>query len=634
MLPRLPSFSALPTSRRWLVIGLLVSVFVAAAVATYRSSEQAAMDRLRQNASHQLDILAQAIDSEVTRHAAMPIAVELNPDILTLLRTPPEGQDVLQAKANRFLQTLNDNLGGPAIFVLDTGGRVLASSDWIFSDNLLGRNLAYLPLFASALAGTAARHYAIDAIRHEAGFYFAQPVRDPEHDWQVIGVVVVKSGLHALERKWLAQDAPAVVVDTNGIVLFSSPPEWRYASLQNLPAEERQRIAQAQFAGQTVGAMSLEIGLEGLEEGQVVRLPQHLREDVEGDGPPLPYLALSRSLPATAWRLIVFSDLRQVAAEAASHAALAVAALGCLLLWMLYLGQRQRRTLEREAARLRLLKANQELERKVDERTLDLQTTVSVLQGEVAERQRAEATLRAAQDELVQAAKLAVLGQMATGITHELSQPLGAIQTLSANAAEFMKRGDTLTAEKNLAIVGQLAEQMGGLIKPLKTFARKSPAVAEAVDVALAVDAALFLFEQRIRKMGVVLEKALPPGQHIAWCDQNRLQQVLVNLIANALDAMRDSAYKCLRLRVAKREAEIWALTVEDTGSGLSEAALARLFEPFFTTKQPGEGLGLGLTISRDILRDFGGDLQAEQADDGGARFVVFLPIRQTMGTE
>jgi C4-dicarboxylate-specific signal transduction histidine kinase len=124
-----------------------------------------------------------------------------------------------------------------------------------------------------------------------------------------------------------------------------------------------------------------------------------------------------------------------------------------------------------------LEKANQELERNVAARTADLSEAVAGLQREVAERQRAEQTLRAAQDELVQAAKLAVLGQMATGITHELSQPLGAIRTLSANAVEFMHRGDLATAEKNLGIVGQLAEQAGGIITPLKTFARKSPAV-------------------------------------------------------------------------------------------------------------------------------------------------------------
>ena len=173
MLQRLPRFSSLSPLQRGLVLGALVLSFILVAVAAFRGAEGAAMSRLRQAASHQLDILAAAIDSEVTRHASMPIAVELNPDILALLRAQSDLQDVHQADANHFLQQLNDNLGGPVIFVLDTRGKVIASSDWIFSDNLLGRDLSYLPLFQSAMSGVAARHYAIDSIRQEPGFYFA-----------------------------------------------------------------------------------------------------------------------------------------------------------------------------------------------------------------------------------------------------------------------------------------------------------------------------------------------------------------------------------------------------------------------------------------------------------------------------
>lgn len=623
---RQPIPISLTKPHRVLGMAAVMILILVTALLAYRVSEKQGFSQMRDEASHQLDILAAAIDSEVTRHASIPSAVELNPDVLALLRAPADRQDVLQPPANRFLQKLNDHLGGPAIFVLDTTGRVVASSDWIYSDNLLGADLSTIPLFRGAVAGTPGRHYAVDNVRKEAGYFFALPIRDEQQDWRVIGVAVVKSSLHELERRWLGQEAPALIVDANGIVLLASPPEWRYATLQPQSPEVLARISQEQFAGQPLGVTSLDIAIDAAQEGTVVRLSRQLKTDPGPLQGAKSYLALSRHLPGTAWRIVVFSDLRPVFVQASTHAALAAAAIGCFLLWLLYLGQRRRLARGREEARAMLERANQELERNVAARTADLSEAVTGLQREVAERQRAEQTLRAAQDELVQAAKLAVLGQMATGITHELSQPLGAIRTLSANAVEFMHRGDLATAEKNLGIVGQLAEQAGGIITPLKTFARKSPAVSVAVDVAQAVDAALFLFDARLKKLNVTVNRNFGPKSEIAWCDQNRLQQVLVNLIGNAIDAMADEPERRLSFSAERASSGQLALAVCDSGFGFTEEALEHLFEPFFTTKQPGEGLGLGLTISRDILRDFGGDLLAGPAPGGGARFVILLP--------
>lgn len=605
--------------------GLMVA-FLVLGLLSYRISERFGIERMREEASHQLDILGAAIDSEVTRNASIPSAIGLHPDVLALLRMPPEAQDVMQSAANRFLQKLNNHLGGPAIFVLDTTGRVVASSDWIYSDNLLGADLSYMPFFQDAVRGSPARHYAVDHVRHEPGYYFALPIRDETQDWKIIGVAVVKSGIRELERRWLAQEAPSLIVDSNDIVLLASPPEWRYATLRLQDRKVLERLGKQQFAGQPLGATVLDIDLSGADEGALVRLPKHLRSDVGPSQGARAYLALARNLPGTALRIVVFSDLQPIDVQAATHAALSVAALGCLLLGMAYFRQRRRLAKGREEARAMLERANQELERKVEERTADLSDAVAGLQREVQERQRAEQTLRAAQDELVQAAKLAVLGQMATGITHELSQPLGAIRTLAANAAEFMRRGDLQTTEKNLNIVEQLTEQMGNIIGPLKTFARKSPAVSSAVDVSQAVDAALFLFDARLKKEAVAVDREIAPNSWVAWCDRNRLQQVLVNLIGNALDAMRDEPVRRLAFAVERSSSGQVAVSVTDSGCGFTEEALQHLFEPFFTTKQPGDGLGLGLAISRDILRDFGGDLLAGPAPGGGARFVVLLP--------
>jgi two-component system C4-dicarboxylate transport sensor histidine kinase DctB len=298
-------------------------------------------------------------------------------------------------------------------------------------------------------------------------------------------------------------------------------------------------------------------------------------------------------------------------------------ATGCVLLLLLVVAQRRRILRQKLEAKALLEQANAQLESKVARRTRALTDTNARLQKEVAERQQAEQTLRAAQDELVQAAKLAVLGQLAAGITHELAQPLGAMRTLSGNAIEFMKRGNLATVEQNLGIIARLADQMGRIITPLKTFARKSPAIPAATDVAHAVGAALFLLDQRLTKAGITVVNHCEPGQAVAWCDQNRLEQVLINLIRNAGDAMADSPTKTLTLAAATT-ADGVELSIADTGCGLPEGGA--LFEPFFTTKPPGEGLGLGLAISRDIVREFGGDLRADSRPEGGACFVLHLP--------
>lgn len=619
--------------RRSVGLAAIVFLLVLSGVVGYFLAEHFAMRALRAEAQHRLDLLASAIDSEVTRVTHIPGVLALNADVLELLRQPrreaargSEG-NVRQAVVNRYLERLSaQHVDSLAVFVMDVSGRVVASSDWIYSDNLLGADLSRRPYFQAAIAGAPYRQYAVDGVRDEPGYFFAQPIRDESQDWKIVGVAVLKSGIRAIERGWLASDAPALIADGNGVVLLSAPPEWRYATLQPLSGEQVTELVKAQFDGRQLGILSLGIDLSKTAAGEVIEFSGRAAEPASLAMRGNRFLVTSRNLPGTAWHLLVLSGLRPVRAQAFAYSALAMAATASLILWLLYLRQRRRVLQARLSAQAMLEAANRALEDKVATRTADLTRTVETLEAEVVERLRAEQTLRAAQEELVQAGKLAVLGQLATGITHELNQPLGAVRTLAGNAIEFMRRGETETAEKNLRLVCSLADQMGGIITPLKTFARKSPAVPTRVDVAHAVGSALFLLDQPLRRAGVRVDNRCLAGEHYSWCDQNRLQQVLINLIGNAADAMNSSRERVLEI-VAERCADgRVALSVSDTGCGLPEDVLNRLFEPFFTTKGAGEGLGLGLAISRDIVRDFGGELVAENRVGGGARFIIVLP--------
>ncbi len=587
----------------------------------YRASEYQGMQTLRTDAGHRLDLFAAAVDGIVNRYAHIPATIQLNEEVLNVMHTPRSPASVLAA--NRFLQRLNGHIGSIAIFVVDPRGIVLASSNWDHPDaSFIGEDLSFRSYYLDGLAGRVGRHFAIGITRGEPGYFVSHPIRDGE---RVVGVAVIKISLGQLDKAWELLGAPALIADGNGVVILSSVPEWRYTALSPLPLDTLVDIKMSRLYNDgPIGDFPVRIDQAIGAEGQIVHmnLRQHSsrsRQNIAGS-----YLVHGRPLPELGWRLHIFSDLRPVRAQAIGHAALAAVATGFVLLLLLVVAQRRRIVRQKLEAKALLEQANAQLESKVARRTKALTDTNARLRKEVTERQQAEQTLRAAQDELVQAAKLAVLGQLAAGITHELAQPLGAMRTLSGNAIEFMKRGNLATVEQNLGIIARLADQMGRIITPLKTFARKSPAIPAPTDLAHAVGAALFLLDQRLTKADITVTNRCEAGRDIAWCDQNRLEQVLINLIRNAADAMADAAHRELLIEAGPDEAGHIVLSIADSGSGLPENG--QLFEPFFTTKPAGEGLGLGLAISRDIVREFGGELTAENRPEGGARFILQLP--------
>ncbi|MNX85161.1 C4-dicarboxylate transport sensor protein DctB [compost metagenome] len=277
--------------------------------------------------------------------------------------------------------------------------------------------------------------------------------------------------------------------------------------------------------------------------------------------------------------------------------------------------------------------AYDELERRVEARTADLMAINEQLEAEVAERTRTEGELRATQDELVQASKLAALGQMAAGITHELNQPLAALRTFSDNTRVLLERGQLDAATGNLSAIADLTARMGKITGQLKLFAGKARPRRHAVRVRAAIDHVLQLMAPRLAGVALTvrgLDSEEVEGAEIAvWADELKLEQVLLNLVGNALDAIagegreaRQAGHIDITVHVAP---EAVSVSVRDNGPGIPPDVLPRLFEPFFTTKEIGQGLGLGLAISTSIVREFGGQLTAQNAEGGGAEFVVTL---------
>jgi two-component system C4-dicarboxylate transport sensor histidine kinase DctB len=226
------------------------------------------------------------------------------------------------------------------------------------------------------------------------------------------------------------------------------------------------------------------------------------------------------------------------------------------------------------------------------------------------------------QDELVQANKLAVLGQVATGVAHEINQPVAAIRSYVDSAAAMLARGSLSLVNDNLAAVAALTERIGRITSELKSFARKSSATPTAVDVDDAIDGALLLLGASLRAGGIEVERRASAIRVRALAERIRLEQVVVNLLQNAIDALADHTAPRIQIAVETDAARV-RIMISDNGPGLTEQVAAALFQPFVTTKP--QGLGLGLVISRDILAEFGGVLELVRTGPDGAAFTIGL---------
>ncbi|WP_454734904.1 sensor histidine kinase [Cupriavidus necator] len=594
-----------------LVLAVLVGL---AGSLGYRYSYDTALARQAERGQVQLRLYTQALESELAHYDYVPGLLSLDERIAALLLRPDDPARV--ARANDYLAALNTRAGTRVVYVLDAHGKVLATSNWQRPDSYLGEDLSFRPYFRSAMDGQLGRFYGVGTTRSESGYYLSAPLGDRDNP---TGVAVVKIGLEPLENRWQGADSQMLLTDENGVVILASDPSWKLAALRPLSAEARERLSRSlQYNRAPLPQLPLAL-VRKLANGngnsdELVRLRS---------GPPM--LAQHAALPGTDWQLTLLTNTSQARVAALNTAALA----GVLTAFVLLLGAawnvRRRIVNERLAARAALEAANSELERKVAERTTDLSAANQRLQAEVAERIRAETVLRQAQDGLLQAGKLAAVGQMSTGIAHELNQPLAALRTISGNTGKFLERGDYGTVRANLDTIIGLVERMGRITGALKSFARKSGNGRRQAKLADAVDNALFLLQTRVDAVQPELQRDIDPTLAVV-CDANRLEQVLVNLLGNALDAVAGKPQPRIALH-AHLSGSMVHLTVRDNGAGLSEEAFARLFEPFFTTKPAGQGLGLGLTLSAGILNENGGSLSAANHPDGGACFTLVLPL-------
>lgn len=595
--PGVPS----PGKRR-LRLAVIACVLVVTAVAgwlTSQATHTTVLDRKISQTHNALGLIAQGIAGEVAKFETLAEVTAGDPNVINFFGTG-SGLDVV----NRRLTEIRRISGALEVYLIGLDGFTLAASNWDEPGTFVGKNFSFRPYFQDALAGKPGRFFALGTTSLQRGYFFASPIRI---DDAIAGVSVVKMGIDHLEEVWRLDGRQIVIVDDAGVVFMSTNPDWRYASIGPLSEERRARIVETrQYPEDKLSRLPLaEISpiSDAMEIVAVALSP--------GESPGRTLLA-RRAMQPVGWTVVALSSLDQVE-RAAWLAALAGAAIAVglfALLWIAY----ERRMRALGTARMQAEHARN-LERQVEERTRELSL--------------ANDDLRAMQKIVAVNSKFAAIGKLSGGLCHEISQPLTAIDTQVYNVRESLGKGREAAALEGLGRIDALSQRLSAIVQKLKSLARGSKIALDAVPLRAALDDVLRVMGPELGSVTVEIVEKGDEAVHVN-AERTLLEQVLVNIVANALDAMRDSDKKAIRFSIDADDGTA-ELSVTDTGTGLAAGQETEIFEPFETTKSAKRGLGLGLTIAQDAVNRFGGQISAENNKDGaGATLRISLPLAPT----
>lgn len=581
--------SVAPSSIRWLVRGTAALALVAGASwLGYAVAFQRGLDHLHVAAQQRLAMEAARLDGHLSRFEYLPSLLETSPSVFRLLAAPADA--ALQHSVSLYLKSINLLAGADNLYVLGVSGDTLAAADFEEPGTPVGQNLSYRPYVSEALAKGRGAFFGVGITSARAGYYLSYALKE---GGATRGVATVKVNLDSFERAWRDIDSDIILLDERQVAILASRDGWRYRPMAPLSAQMRDEISRSKPYGNhdltPLGWTVVARSRVTTESGTAYTVSE---------------FPINRGL----WKLVLLDDeapTRQTALVIGGMSGLA--SMVALLAAGLVL-QRRREIRQRLANQAALQAAHDMLETRVQERT---------------------AELRAAQDELVHAGKLAALGQMSAGIVHELNQPLAALQTAADNAISYVDRGSIGDARGNLTRIGELVRRLGRLTSQLRVFAYKSSSPLDTVSVEHAMAESLKILAGRVKDGGVDVVTGIDADLCVL-ADQTRLEQLFCNIVANALDAVESVERKSILIRATRElgQAARCRIAISNSGPAIASDVLQRMFEPFVTTKPAGKGLGLGLMLSNHIARSFGGELHARNLPDG-AEFVVILPLAE-----
>ncbi|MBB3542244.1 MULTISPECIES: sensor histidine kinase [unclassified Rhizobium] len=591
------------------LVGLcLLSAACYAAISSGREfATRSYMNEASLQAGSALRLAVSALAGHLSRYEPLPELIADHDNIKQLVNDP--GNEALRSRANTYLKEINSLLESSDIYVMRMNGDTIAASNYDGPTSFVGENFSYRPYFQDAARGSQARFYALGTTSLKRGYYFASPI---QVNGTVRGVIVFKVDIDSIEGSWKGGEYKILVSDPEGIIFMTGSPEWLYSSVLPL-TEERLRRTQASRRYAEAVLRPLPIS-EQYADG-------HRLLTVADGAAPREYLTLSHYMRDADWTVSVLMDTSSVHAQARTMLIAVLLSIGLMGLVVAIVLQRRARAQERMRMQI---DARNELEERVEERTAALAHVNQRIEEEIAERRLTEQKLRQTQADLIQAGKLAGLGQMSAALSHELNQPLAAAKTYVDSAAMLIARDRVDEARDNLSRISGLIDRMASISRHLRNFARKPNEKVGPVSLATAIADTLEIVSARLKVADATLVIDLGEPSAAVQAGSVRLQQVLVNIITNAADAVEGLDDRRIHV-VAVQDGAKMILTVRDHGPGVSPAIAERIFDPFFSTKGVGRGLGLGLSISYNIIKDFGGTLSVSNAEDGGAEFRIVL---------
>ena len=565
-----------PAGRRaWMMRGLLVLFLIVAGGVVWVSNvwlTDRFTETTRNRAELRLALYSGSIISELQRNSVVPLLLSRDPTLVRALSVSDF------STTSQRLISYREEIGAASIVLLNRDGRVVAATD----RQEIGELYRNQPFFVDALRTNDTVFNATELDTGAFDFTFSRRIDD---DQLLLGVILVRVDLGRLADRWRGTSEAVFVASSEGRIILSTEPRWRGRSEEEAIALEPPDSA-------------IERAIEAAGDWAFANPGPYFSGDST--------LRLESRIPFRGWMLVSYTAYGSVRERVNGVLALEIMGFALFLAAAFYLLSRRARlqsvVLQRESAELRRLNDR--------------------LQREIAERQKVERNLEEAEQSLAQSSKLAALGEMSAAVSHELNQPLAAMKTYLAGAKLLLQRRRTEEALSSFQRIDDLIERMGAITRQLKSYARKGGEAFQLVDMRDALASALTMMEPQLRQMTVEITQSLPREPVMVMADRLRLEQVIINLLRNALDAMKGEERRELDLIVAEGDEVV--MTVRDNGRGIDD--LDALFEPFYTTKKPGDGVGLGLAISSGIVKDLGGRLTARNSSRGGAVFEVRLP--------